>query len=116
MEEIKTEKASDKKAVLKKRNVLKKLDIESTKLLTQLKEKANKKTYGRKIRDSEIIARALTLMEPEHIQELQEATLSEKDRLHLAHENFVKQNGKISLDQFIGRLLKGDINNNSTGK
>lgn len=89
--------------------MLKKLDLESAKLLASLKEKANKKTYGRKIKDAEIIAKALALVESQHIQELQETTLSEKDRLHIAHEDFIKQHGKISLDQFIGRLLKGDI-------
>ena len=111
MIETKTvEKASkDKSSPVKRKNVLKKMDIESAKLLASLKDKANKKPYGRKIRDSEILAKALSLVEPTHLQELQDATLSEKDRLHLAHEEFAKVHGKISLDQFIGRLLKGEI-------
>lgn len=111
MEETKpTEKTSEKKSPpAKKRNVLKKLDLESAKALASLKERANKKAHGRKIKDSEIIAKALSLVEQQHLQELQETTLSEKDRLHMAHEDFVKSNGKISLDQFIGRLLKGEI-------
>lgn len=111
-EQIIKEKTQDKKtSVLKKKVSLKKLDSESAKLLAILKEKANKKTYGRKIKDSEIISKALGLIESRHIQELQEITLSEKDRLHMAHENFQKSNGKISLDQFIGKLLKGEIQN-----
>lgn len=109
MEEIKTDKASDKKAALKKKNVLKKLDLETAKLLQSLKDKANKKAYGRKIKDSEILAKALTLIDQNHLSELQQETLSEKDRLHMAHENFQKANGKMSLDQFIGKLLKGEI-------
>jgi hypothetical protein len=104
------EKSSEKKSsIIKRKNVLKKMDPESAKLLASLKEKANKKQYGRKIRDSEILAKALSLVEQRHLQELQDATLSEKDRLHIAHEEFAKQHGKISLDQFIGRLLKGEI-------
>lgn len=83
----------------------KKLDPESVKLLSQLKEKANKKTFGRKIRDSEIIAIALKLVSSEHIKELQETSYTHKDRLALAHEDFQRTNGKISLDAFIGKLL-----------
>lgn len=111
MEEAKTtEKTIEKKApIVKRKNVLKKLDIDSAKLLASLKERANKKNHGRKIRDAEIIAKGLSLIESQHLQDLQEAALSEKDRLHIAHEDFIKQNGKISLDQFIGRLLKGEI-------
>ncbi len=109
MEEVKTDKTSDKRAALKKKNVLKKLDLETAKLLQSLKDKANKKAYGRKIRDSEILAKALTLVDQNHLSELQQETLSEKDRLHMAHENFQKANGKITLDQFIGKLLKGEI-------
>lgn len=111
------EKTSEKKtSPIKRKNVLKKLDVDAAKLLQSLKEKANKKTHGRKIRDSEIIAKALGLMESHHIQELQESTLSEKDRLHLAHEEFQKANGKISLDQFIGKLLKGEISSKIQSK
>lgn len=111
MEETKvTEKPTEKKQpAVKKKNVLKKLDVDAAKLLQSLKDKANKKSFGRKIRDSEILAKALGLIQPTHLIELQEATLSEKDRLHIAHEEFMKQHGKLSLDQFIGRLLKGEI-------
>lgn len=113
MEDSKTvEKTSKEKtsSAVKRKNVLKKLDLESAKLLASIKDKANKKNYGRKIKDAEIIAKALSLMESQHIQDLQEMTLSEKDRLHIAHDDFQKKNGKISLDQFIGKLLKGQIN------
>lgn len=111
MENTKTaEKASEKKVTQPKRkNVLKKLDLESAKTLAALKDKANKKPHGRKIRDGEIIGKALSLLGSQHIEELQEATLNEKDRLNIAHENFIKEHGKISLDQFIGRLLKGEV-------
>jgi len=83
----------------------KKLDSESVRLLAQLKEKANKKNFGRKIRDSEIISVALKLVGPIHIKELQETSYTHKDRLALAHEEYQKINGKISLDAFIGKLL-----------
>lgn len=101
------EKTSEKKTTLPKRKtVLKKLDTEAAKILQILNDKANKKTYGRKVRDSEIILKALSLITDDDIKALQEASLTEKDRLQIAYERFQKEKGKVSMDQFIGHLLK----------
>ena len=98
-----------KKVKTEKMSVLKKLDPDTGKTLKQLKDKINKKNFGRSIRDTEIIALSLSLVNSDHIQKLQESTLSEKDRLHIAHEEYVKEQGKITLDQFIGLLIRGQI-------
>lgn len=99
----------NKKSGFKKGMILKKVDLETAKLIFNIKEKANRKSFGRKVRDGEILAMAVRLLGPEHIQELQEATFSEQDRLHITHEDYVKKHGKISLDQFIGKLIRGEI-------
>ncbi len=109
VENVSTDKALKKKDPIKRQSILKKLDPETAKALQSLKDKANKKSFGRKVRDCEIIQVALKQVSPEHIKELQEATLSEKDRLALAHEEYQKQHGKTTMDQFIGKLLKGEI-------
>lgn len=98
-----------KKSLPKKISTLKKLDPETAKVLQQIKDRANKKNFGRKVKDSEILTFALRLLGPQHIGELQEATYSEQDRLHIAHEEFTKTNGKIGLDQYIGKLMRGEI-------
>jgi hypothetical protein len=98
-----------KKTLPKRQSFLKKIDVEAAKQLSQLKDKVNKKPFGRKVRDAELIALGLTLIEQRHLAELQEETYSEKDRLAMAHEEYQRANGKLSLDQFIGRLLKGEI-------
>ena len=94
---------------VKKKSVIKKLSPEACKVLQGLSEKANKKTYGRKVRDGDIIALALSLVQAKHIEELQEQSLTERDRLSLAHDNYQKSNGKITLDEFIGKLIRGEI-------
>lgn len=114
MEEIVNSKAADAKKAIKKDppkrvTVLKKLDAESAKLLQSIKDKANKKPFGRKVKDAEIIGLGLSLINTESIQHLQNQTLSEKDRLQMAHEEYQKANGKISMDQFIGKLLNGEF-------
>lgn len=109
MEEPTHQQSETKKSIVKKKQVLKKLDPETSRLLQTIKDKINKKSFGRKIKDYEIIAKGISLISAEDIQELQERTYSEKDRLGLAHDSYQKLNGKISLDQFIGKLLKGEI-------
>ena len=89
--------------------VLKKLDLDSAKLLQTIRDKVNKKAHGRNIRDAEILAVALELVGPEQIRELQEATYSESDRLNMVHEEYQRQHGRLSLDQFIGKLLRGEV-------
>ncbi len=93
----------------KPKNSLKKIDPEATRLLHQLKERANRKSFGRKITEKEIILKGLRLVTSEHLKELQDSSLTEKDRLHLAHEEYAKRNGKITLDQFIGKLIRGEL-------
>lgn len=108
--------ATRKKTAPKRLTALKKVDAETSKLLQQLKEKANKKPYGRKVTDAEILGVAVRLVTPEHLRQLQDATYSEQERLQMVHDDFQKTNGKISLDQFIGKLLRGEIGNSTFEK
>lgn len=107
MELMKTnEKASEKKSVQpKKKGVLKKLDPEAAKLLQGLKDKANRKSFGRKVKDNEIITLALSQITASHLETLQQQTLTAKDRLQQAFEGFQKSNGKATMDEFIAKLL-----------
>lgn len=110
LEEVKTPpQKTTKPKVAKERSVMKKLDPIAAKLLSTLKEKANKKDFGRKIREREILTVALKLVSDQHLRELQEQSYTEKDRLHLAHEEYIKKNGRITLDQFIGLLIRGEV-------
>ncbi len=99
----------DKKPKAVTRSYLKKVDPETARLLSQLKEKANKKTLGRKVRESEILSVAIRQVTGEHLRELQEATYSAQDRLGLKHEEYQKAKGKIALADFIDLLVKREI-------
>jgi hypothetical protein len=94
---------------IKKKSLTKKLDPETGKLLQQLREKANRKNFGRRVRDNQILNLALGLVTSEHLQGLQDAALSERDRLRIAHEEHCKEFGKITLDHFLGLLMRGEI-------
>ncbi len=104
--------ATKRKNSSPKRSVmLKKIDLETARQLQQFKDRVNKKSFGRKIRDAELLALAVSLLSDQHVQPLQESTYSEKDRLSLVHSEFQKAHGKISMDHFIGKLLRGEIQN-----
>lgn len=70
-----------------------------------LLQRANKKPYGRKVKADDIIAKSLALLQPNHIEELQEATLSNADRLDREYKLYCSQNGFIKRDDFIGKIL-----------
>jgi hypothetical protein len=88
---------------------LKKISVDTAKAIQGIKDKANKKPFGRKVKDAEVLAMAVSLVSDKEIQLLQEATYSEQDRLKLAHTEYMQDNGKVSLDEFIGRLLRGEV-------
>lgn len=67
----------------------------------------NKKDFGRAVKPDELIALALTLIEQKHHAQLQEATLSNADRLQLRYLAYVKEHGSISKDAFLGKLMEG---------
>ena len=94
---------------VKKPAQLKTVEPEAAKLLTSLCEKANKKTFGRKVKESEILTVAIKLVKDEHIVQLQESTYSEQDKLMMKHADYQKTHGKLTLDQFIGKLMRGEL-------
>lgn len=100
----------DKKVTKQKQSTIKKLDPDTLKLLSSLKEKANKKSFGRKIKDSEIIFAGLKLVTTAEIRALQENSYQEKDLLGICHEDYMKStSSKLSVDQYLGKLLRGEI-------
>jgi len=78
-------------------------------ILDQLLERANQKELGKRIKSEEIVALSLSLVNDQHIARLQEQSLSNADRLELQFRKYAKENGAISRDEFIGKLLVGEI-------
>ena len=69
----------------------------------------NKKEHGRQVRADDLIALALTLVTPEHHTQLQDATLSNADRLQRRYLAYIKDHGAISKDAFLGKLLSENL-------
>lgn len=67
--------------------------------------KVNKKSFGRKVRADQLLSLLMTFMRPEHIQKLQQESLSNADRLEMRYREHVKKFGPVSKDEFLGLLL-----------
>ncbi|MGK5088159.1 hypothetical protein WDW86_11425 [Bdellovibrionota bacterium FG-2] len=72
-------------------------------------EKINKKDLGRRIRAEEFLALALSLITPQHLEQLQEASLTNGDRLERDLRAYTAENGPISRDEYLGKRLTGEI-------
>ena len=74
-----------------------------------IQAKANKKEGGRTIKIDPIIKLALSLIEPKHIKDIQEASLTNQDRLEIEYQAYIAKNGMISKDEYLGKRLRGEI-------
>ncbi|MGK5087918.1 hypothetical protein WDW86_10200 [Bdellovibrionota bacterium FG-2] len=65
----------------------------------------NKKDYGRVITPDDLVAKAISLLRPEHLEDIKAQALSNKDRLEMRYQEYCAKNGKVSKDEFYGVLL-----------
>ncbi len=66
----------------------------------------NKKSHGKRIKVDDLLQRALALVGDEDISELQEASLSNQDRLERLYQEHAKMQTSLTKDQFLGSLLE----------
>ncbi len=67
----------------------------------------NKKDFGRRITADDYVSLAVTLLRPEHLEQIRDRSLSNQDRLRKRFEDHCAKNGKVSMDEFLGTLLTG---------
>lgn len=72
-------------------------------------ERINKKDLGRRIRAEDYLTLAVSLITPQHLETLQEASLTNADRLERDFRAYAAEHGAISRDEYLGRRLTGEI-------
>ena len=77
--------------------------------------KINKKDFGKKVRCDELIGTALSLLTERHIKELQDASMTNADRLEIQYRDYIKKHGATSKDDFLGKILLGNGASESAG-
>ena len=73
----------------------------------------NKKDFGRKITADDLIALALGLIGDEHVHSLQQSTLSNNDRFEVAFRAHIKEHGAITKDEYLGKIMTGELQSSS---
>lgn len=83
--------------------------VETRKRILSELAKINKKDFGRKAKVEDYLSLAISLIGPEHFKKLQEATLSNQDRLEREYRTYIAKHGAISKDDYLGKRLRGEI-------
>lgn len=101
----------NQKTTVKKLNSQKSIRIgnETEKKLAKLLGMANKKKFGRKIKCDQILGLALGLVAEEHLQTLQDASLTNEDRKEQLRQFYISEIGPISKDAFTGFMLSEEF-------
>lgn len=77
-------------------------------------ERINKKDFGKRVRAEDYLALALSLATPQHIDALQETSLTHADRLERDYRTYVAEHGPMLGDEYLGKRLAGEIANPSS--
>jgi hypothetical protein len=77
--------------------------------LEQLLKQANKDRVGRSIKADELIWCGLALINDGHITEIRDRALSNKDRMELLFQSFLKERRGETREEFLGALLEGKL-------
>lgn len=87
---------------------------ETRKVLDQILADANTKELGAKVKSENVLALALSLIKKDDIEKLKAATLTNADKLELSYREHVKIYGPTTKDEFLGRILRGELKESKT--
>ena len=71
--------------------------------------KINKKDFGRRIRADEYLTLAMSLVTIADIQRMQDASLSNADRLERDYRDYISKNAAMTKDVYLGKRLNGEL-------
>ena len=75
--------------------------------IVELVKRLNKeKDVGRSMQPYQVLDLALTLLKPEHLEQLKEVSLTNADRLEQNYRVYIRQHGALSKDEYLGIILK----------
>ena len=70
---------------------------------------ANKKRLGRKVKLPELFDLAIGLLTDDHIQLLQEKSMTNEDRKEVLRQKYIERRGTITKDDFTGFMMKPEF-------
>jgi hypothetical protein len=77
----------------------------TARLLKSLLTTCNRKTYGKKVKADAVIFKALSLLDPTDIEEIQKSTYTSQDHLEIEYKKYCSTHGQISKSEFLKMIL-----------
>ena len=77
--------------------------------MDELLKRANKHKLGRKVKTDDLICFSLGLLTDEHLEQICNKTLTNKDRLELLFRRVAKERKGLTRDEFFGLLIDGKV-------
>jgi len=77
--------------------------------MDELLKRANKHKLGRKVKTDDLICFSLGLLTDEHLGQICNKTLTNKDRLELLFRRVAKERKGLTRDEFFGLLIDGKV-------
>ncbi len=77
--------------------------------MDDLLRRANKNKLGRKVKTDDLICFSLELVTDEHLTQICDKTLTNKDRLEILFRKASKDRKGLTRDEFFGLLLDGKV-------
>lgn len=77
--------------------------------MDELLRRANKQKLGRKVKTDDLICFSLGLLTDEHLDQICNKTLTNKDRLELLFRRVAKARKGLTRDEFFGLLIDGKV-------
>ena len=77
--------------------------------MEELLKRANKHKLGRKVKTDDLICFSLGLLTDEHLEQICNKTLTNKDRLELLFRRVAKERKGLTRDEFFGLLIDGKV-------
>lgn len=84
------------------------IPLELKKNAKKWRDVANRNKTGRKIKLHEILTIGVDLISEENIKDLQEKSLTHRERLEILRQKYIGQYGPISEDDFIGFTMTAE--------
>jgi len=77
--------------------------------LDDLLRRANKQKLGRKVKTDDLICFCLNLLTDEHLEQICNTTLTNRDRMELLFRRVAKERKGLTRDEFFGLLIDGKV-------
>lgn len=97
-----------KPAVKKSNSAAIRVSLETRKRLLAELAKINKKQYGKRVKIDALLMKLLSHISAKDVAELQEASLTGRDRMEQSYRAYCGKFGQITMDEYLALLLKSE--------